>query len=123
MVQLRTFVAATTVDVASGDGVVLGSAWNFASELLKSLALGLRNEQSREDTAKHEEGEDLNNVVQPRGCVGGSGTAGAERTNENLSDNGADLSRGGRKTMRSGTVASREDFTRNDECCGVRTWD
>lgn len=85
------FVAAT-VEVASSLRVVLGSTGDLASELLKSLALGLGDEKRSEDTAQHEEGEDLDDVVQPWRGVGGSGTADTERTDQDLGDDGTDLS-------------------------------
>lgn len=47
-------------------------------ELLEGLALGLLDEQRGEDAAKHKEGVDLEDVVEPGGGVGRGGTAGAE---------------------------------------------
>lgn len=71
--------------------IVLGGSGDFASKLLEGLALGLGNEESGEDTQEHEEGEDLEDVVQPRRSVGGSGTANTKGTNDDLSDDGTDL--------------------------------
>ena len=39
----------------------------LSRQLLQGLALGLGDEQSGEDTAKHEQSEDLHNVVEPGG--------------------------------------------------------
>lgn len=47
-------------------------------ELLEGLALGLLDEQRGEDAAEHEEGVDLEDVVEPGGGVGRGGAAGAE---------------------------------------------
>ena len=105
---------------ASELGVVLGCSGNLASELFKGLALGLRNEKRGEDTEEHEEGEDLEDVVEPGRGVGGSSTADTEGTDEDLSDDGTNFARGGRDTVRGGTVASREALAGNDEGGGVR---
>ena len=105
--------------VAVEVGVVLGGTGNLASELLEGLALGLRDEKRGEDTAEHEEGEDLEDVVEPRRGVGGGGTANTEGTDKDLSDDGTDLARGGGDTVGSGTVASREALARDDEGSSV----
>lgn len=89
--------------------VVLGRTWHLASKLLESLALGFRDQQCGENTAQHEEGVDFHDVVEPWVRVGLCRvTAGAERTNEHLGDDGADLAGSGGDTVGGGTVASRE---------------
>jgi len=45
--------------------VVVGRSWDFTSELLKSLTLGFRDEERGEETAEHEQREDLHDVVEP----------------------------------------------------------
>jgi len=79
--------------MSGGDRVVVGRAWNFAGQLLESLALSLRDQESREATAQHEEGEDLHDVVEPWrfGRSFGS-TLGSERTEDALSDYSANFS-------------------------------
>ena len=106
--------------MAGALGIVVGGAGNLASKLLKSLALGLGNEKGGEDTAQHEEGEDLHDVVEPRRRIGGGWvTLGSERSEDSLSNNGADLARGGRQTVGGGSVTCREAFSRNNEGGGV----
>ena len=102
-----------------GGLIVLGGSGNLASKLLEGLALGLGNEERGEDTAEHEESEDLEDVVQPRRSVGGSGATNTEGSNNDLSDNGTDLARGGGETVGGGAVAGREAFARDDEGGGV----
>ena len=86
-VVLRGLGVGSTVGVL----IVLRSARDLASKLLEGLALGLRDEERSEDTAEHEESEDLEDVVEPRRSVGGSGTANTEGANDDLSDDGTDL--------------------------------
>ena len=97
--------------------------WNFTSQLLKSLALGLRNEERSEDTAQHKEREDLHDVVEPWGGSGsgrtGFSTSCSERTKDDLCDDGTDFSGSGRDTVGGGTVAGGETFTRHNESGGV----
>lgn len=88
--------------------VELGSTGHLASKLLESLALGLGDEEGGEATKKHEQGVDLHDMVEPRALVGGGGTAGAERADEDLCDDGADLAGGGGDTVGGGTVAGGE---------------
>ena len=95
--------------------IILRCARDLTSELFESLALGLWDEQGSEDTAQHEESEDLQDVVEPRGLVGLGRTTNAERSNKALRDDGADLSRGGRETVTGGAVTSREALSRHDE--------
>jgi len=70
-------------------------SWNFTSQLFESFALGLWDEEGGEDTAQHEEGEDLHDVVDPWRGIGCGGAAGSERSNESLSDDSTDFSCGG----------------------------
>lgn len=71
--------------------VVLRGTWNFTSELFKRLTLGLRDEESGEDTQKHEESENLHDVVQPWIWIVIGGALHFERTDEDLSDNRTNL--------------------------------
>lgn len=94
----------------------------FAREFLEGLALGLGNQESGEDTAKHEESKNLHDVLEPRGVGGTSRSATVnERPEDTLSNDGADFARGSRETVRGGTVASREAFSRHDEGGGIGT--
>jgi hypothetical protein len=47
-------------------------------------------------------------VVEPGGLVLGGGAAGAEGSDEDLGDDGADFARGGGDTVGGGAVAGRE---------------
>ena len=97
------------VVVAAEGWVVLGRAGHLASKLLESLALGLGNEEGGEDTAQHEEGVDLHDVVEPRVGVGLCRVAAsAEGTDEHLGDDGADLASSGGETVGGGTIACGE---------------
>lgn len=75
--------------------VILGGTRHLAGELLEGLALGLGDEEGGEDTAEHEQGVDLHDVVEPGALVGWSGAASAKGSDEDLGDNGADFSGGG----------------------------
>jgi hypothetical protein len=88
--------------------IVLGRAGDLASKLLESLALGLRDQKSGEATEKHEESVDLHDVVEPGGLVFGGGAAGAEGTDEDLGDDGADFAGGGGDAVGGGAVAGWE---------------
>lgn len=118
-VGLRVVLRVLALDRTVGVLVVLGGSGNLASKLLEGLALGLGDEERGEDTAKHEESEDLEDVVEPRRGVGLGGTANTERTNDDLSNDGTDLTGGGRETVRGGAVAGREALSGNDEGGGV----
>lgn len=108
--------------MAGSFGVIVGSTWNFTSKLFQSLSLGLWNQHGGEDTAKHEESEDLHDVVHPR-CrvVLGDVTLCLEGSKHTLGNNGANLAGGSRETVRGGSVTGREAFSRNDESSGVRS--
>jgi len=102
--------------VTSGLRVIVLGTRNLTSEFLEGLSLGLRNEQSGEDTAEHEEGKDLHDVVEPWGRVGrGWVTLGSERAEHALGDDGTNLAGGGRNTVRGRSVAGGETLARNDE--------
>lgn len=88
--------------------VVLRRAGDLASKLLESLALGLGDQKGGEATQQHEEGVDLHDVVEPGRLVLGGGAAGAEGTNEDLGDDGADFAGGGGYTVGSRAVAGWE---------------
>lgn len=96
------------------DGIVV-----LTAELFEGLALGLGDAQGGGTAEKHEEGKDLEDVVQPRAGVGLGGTADAETGNGTLANDGANLARGGRDTVRGGTVAGGEDLTGDNEGGGV----
>nr|POE48707.1 hypothetical protein CFP56_38803 [Quercus suber] len=117
-------VAVVLVHSAAGEtGVVLGGAGDLAGELLEGEAFGLGDEEGGEEAEQHEEREDLQDVVEPGRLVGGGdggvGAPGAERTDEDLGDDGADLARRGRKTVRGGAVAGGEALAGHDEGGGV----
>lgn len=89
-------------------GIILRSARNLTRKLLESLALGLGDQKSGEAAEKHEESVDLHDVVEPGGLVGGSCAAGAEGTDEDLGDDGADFAGGGGDAVGGGAVAGWE---------------
>lgn len=89
-------------------GVVFGSTGDLTGQLLEGLTLGLGDEKGGEDAAQHEQGVDLHDVVEPGALVGGSGAAGAEGSDEDLGDDGADLTGGGGDTVGGGAVAGGE---------------
>lgn len=106
--------------VARGLGVVVGCSRDLAGQLLESLALGLGDEEGGEDTAEHEEREDLHDVVEPwRLVVGGGMALGTEWSEDDLCDDGADLARGGGEAVGGGSVACWEAFSWHDEGGGV----
>lgn len=83
------------------------------------FTLRLWNEQSCEDTRKHEGREDLHNVVEPGIGVLGGGTTGAERGNGTLGDDGTNLTRASGNSVRCRSVASWKALARNNESGGV----
>ena len=105
-----------TVSLSTSSIVIL------AAELFKGLAGSLGDEESGEATEKHEESVDLKNVVHPGSSIVLRGTSGSEGGNSTLADDGTDLARGGGDTVRGRSVASREDFTGNDEGSSVGAW-
>lgn len=100
--------------------IILRRTWNFTSKLLERLTLRLRNEKGGETTAKHEEGENLQYVVEPWRAVIFGGASGSQRSDETLRDDGTDLSRSGGNTVTGGPVACRETLSRYDEGCGTK---
>ena len=124
MLRVRALALLLVLWVTAGEPwVVLWSTWNLTSELLKSLALGLWNQKSGEDTEEHEERENLENVVEPWRWVGSCWVAAdTERCDGGLSDDRSDLTSSGGETVRGRSVTSWETLARNDECGGVGTW-
>lgn len=93
--------------------------WDFTRKLFERLALRLGDEEGGEDTAQHEQREDLQDVVEPWRAVFLGGAAGTERTDETLGDDCTDLAGGGGDTMTSGPVSCGEALAGNDESGGV----
>jgi hypothetical protein len=90
------------------------------SQVLKSAALGLRNEQGGEDTREHEGGEDLHDMVEPRAGVALDDiSTGSQRRDGSLGDDGTDLAGASGDTVRGGTVAGGEALSGHDEGGGV----
>lgn len=101
--------------------IVLGTG-NLAREFFKGLPLGFGNQQSGEDTAKHEKREDLHDVVEPWvRVIFRYMTFGTQRSEDCLSDDGADLATGGAEAVGCAAVTSREAFTGHNERRGVGT--
>lgn len=91
-------------------------------EFLERLALGLGNQEGGKDTAKHEESEDLHDMLEPGGGGGTSRcTTVNERSEDTLSDDSTNFAGSSRETMRGGTVTSREALARHDEGGGIGT--
>ena len=108
--------------MSRGDGIIIRRARHLTRQLLERATLRLRDEQSGEDAAEHEEGEDLHDVVEPGRVVGArGGAADAERAEDALGDDGADFARGGGEAVRGAAVARREAFAGDDEgrCVGA----
>lgn len=102
--------------------IELGSTLNLTGQLFESLALRLRNQESCEDTREHEDGVNLHDVVKPwGGRRPRRGTTGAERSNENLGNNGTDLASGRGDTVGAAAVAGWEALSWDDEggCVGA----
>ena len=92
----------------------------LAAQLLERLPLGLRDQEGGTDTEQHEEGIDLENVVHPGvGVAAWDSTAGAERGDGALADDGADLAHGSGQAVRGRSVAGGEDLAGDDEGGGV----
>jgi len=84
-------------------------------KVLEGEALGLGEEEGREDTSQHEEGEDLENVLEESVLA-----ANVDETREaDLGNNGTELARGSRDTMAGRPVSGGEDLAGNDEGSGV----
>ena len=72
--------------------VVVGGAGNLAREFFERLSLGLGDEEGGEDTAQHEEGENLHDMVKPWGCVRTWGSTFCSKgAKDDLGDDGTDL--------------------------------
>lgn len=100
--------------------VVVGSAGNLSGQFFKGLAFRFWNQKSSEDTAEHEEGEDLHDVVEPRGGIRvRRSTLSDERAKDTLGDNGSNFSGRSTEAVRGRAVAGREHFTRDDEGGGI----
>jgi hypothetical protein len=83
----------------------------LSRELFESLALGFWNQEGRENTRQHEQGEDLENVLNES-----VGTTDITKTGESdLGDNSTKLAGSGRDTVGGGTVTGGEDLSRNDK--------
>lgn len=98
----------------------------LSGKLLKSLASSLGNQPRGAETEKHEQSKDLHDVVQPRGAPSRVslrerrvGADGAKRTEDDLSNDGTDLSGSSRDTVGGGAIASGEALSGNDEGRGV----
>ena len=93
----------------------------FTRECLEGESLGLRNAEGGEDSEEHEEGVDLQDVVEPWVCIRLCCTANAKWSNGCLSNDRTDLSRSRRNTVRCASVSGRETFSRYDEggCIGT----
>lgn len=101
-------------------GIIVGCSGNLAGEFLKGLTLGLWDEEGGKDTAKHEQGEDLHDVVQPRRwIVGRRVTFGSEGSEHDLGNDGADFAGCGGDTVGGGAVACWEAFAGHNEGRGV----
>jgi hypothetical protein len=94
--------------VARESRIKLRSTRDLAGKLLESLALCLRDEEGGEAAQQHEEGVNLHDVVEPRALVRSGSATGAEGTDEDLGDDGADLAGGGGDTVGGGTVTCWE---------------
>ena len=109
---LLTRIVSRHRHAARQSGIVLRSAGDLASKLLESLALGLGDQESGEAAEKHEESVNLHDMVEPWGLVLGGGAAGAEGTDEDLGDDGADFAGGSGDTVGGGAVAGWEAWVR-----------
>ena len=102
------------------DRIIVCRAGHLSSQLLQGLPLRFGNQQRGENPAKHEQGEDLHHVVQPRGRVLlGDHALGPQGTEDDLGDDGADFSRCSAEAVGGGAVAGREAFAGDDEGGGV----
>lgn len=88
----------------------------FVGKLFEGLESSLRKEERGADSSEHEEGEQLENVVEP--SISAADILQASETN--LSDNGAELATGSRDTVSRGPIPSWEGFAWNDEGSDVR---
>ena len=111
--------------MAAADGIVIGRAGDFPGQFLQGLPLRFRDQQGGQGAQEHEQGEDLHDVVEPRGGLGAfgarGGADGAKGAEDGLGDDGADFARGGGYAVRGGSIAGWETFARDDErgCVGT----
>lgn len=118
----RVGLPAALVPNPAANGVKVGRAWDLARQLLERLPLRLGDQQRGEDTAEHEQRKDFHDVVEPWRRIGrGRVTPNTEGPEDNLGDDGADLTGGGGETVGGGAVARGETFTGYDErgCVGA----
>lgn len=81
-------------------------------QVLKGLALGFRNQQSREHAADHETPKDLHYMIEP--FVGTALIA--QWADQSLRYDRADFAGACRQSMGCGTESRGEDFSRNFDC-------
>jgi len=87
----------------------------LSGQLFERLSLGLGNQQRRENACQHEEGEDLENMVDES-----IGTTDITKTGEaDLGNNSSKFARSGRDTVGGRTVTSGEDLAGDNESGGV----
>lgn len=105
--------------MASRDRIIVCRAGNLTSQFLERLALRLWDEQRSEAAEEHEQGKDLHHMIEPRRGSGSRGillgSPGPQGAEDDLCDNGADLARGCRETVRRRPVSRGEAFTRDDK--------
>lgn len=119
----RVGLPTALVPHSAADGVKVGRARDLARQFLERLPLRFRNQEGEEDTAEHEKGKDFHDVVEPwRGIGRGGVTPNTEGPEDNLGDNGADLTGGGGETVGGGAVTRRETFAGYDEGGCVGAW-
>jgi len=125
IVTARSVVVLAVNTMTSHNGIIVCRSWNLTRELLEGLALGLGDQKRGENTAQHEQREDLHNVVQPWAGSATSSTgldaASTERTEHTLRNDGTDLAGGGGEAVGGGAVTGWEAFTGDDEGGGVGT--
>ena len=108
--------------VTGGLGVVVGSTRHLTCKFLECLSLGLRNQKRGEDATEHEKCEDLHDVIEPWGWVCLCDVPlGSKRSKHGLSNDGANLARCSRETVRGRSVSRGETFSRHNKGRCVRT--
>lgn len=113
---------ALVTSLDSGRLAVSSSVVIFTGQLLKSLSLGLRDQQRGTTANKHEEGINLKDVILPRRRICLCSSVSSERSNGSLPDDRPNLAARSRNAMRGRTVSSRKDFTWHNESRCVGTW-
>ena len=84
-------------------------------QILKRAPLGLRNKQRRKNATKHKRGENLHNMIKPRGRVPRIRTPRTQRRDRSLRNDRADLARTRRNAMRRGPIPRREALAGHNE--------